>query len=122
MSLRLCSGSHLTLYSLLYPCKIRLVHFSKSKLYRSYCKQGTLQGLNPFLLPRRQRSPLDRRTRDKRAEKEGGRLTDSKKGSDQIPHSVLIGQIRVTLPVWNANENSCFGPPLLCYLAAAGLL
>lgn len=86
-------------------------------------EQATLQGLNPISLPRRQRPPLDRRTRDKGAEAEWGRrLTDSEKGPGQIPHSVLIGQIWVTLPVWNAIENSCFGPPLLCYFAVAGLL
>lgn len=99
-----------------------LCAFLELKTVVATVKQATLQGLNPFSLPRRQRPPLDRRTRDKRAEAEWGRrLTDRGKGPGQIPHSVLIGQIWVTLPVWNAIENSCFGPPLLCYLAVAGL-
>ncbi len=63
----------------------------------------------------RQRSPLDRRMeQETRGRRERGGRDWQQKGWGQTPHSVLIGQIWVTLPVWNANEKSCFGPPLLC--------
>lgn len=68
------------------------------------------------------RSPLDRRVEQKGW---GGclgiPLIDSMKGCGQTTYSVLIGEICVTLTVWNANEKSCFRPSQLCSIAAAGL-